>query len=220
MPRPRTVLPFGAILFCTGLAACGTANPVRYTGLASSPKLMPNVQDTSGRVPYRYATTVDWRTYDKVILEPVTIYQGKDQQFVGLSDADKATLADYMQTRFAAALQKRFTSTEAPGPNTLRVKLTLAGATANVPLIGALTRLNIAGALYNGVQSVRDREGSLTGAVIYAVEIFDAGSGQLLAAQVNKQYPAPYDLPASFTPLAASQAGVDLGVKALLEQLQ
>ena len=202
------------------LTGCASVVPLPYSEVASSSMLAPNPSDTSGRIPYRYVTTVDWRAYTKAIVEPVVIYRGPDQQFGEMSEPDKASLASYMQTRFAQTLSRRFTPTNNRAPNTLRVRLTLTGAVANTPVLGTLSRFDMAGAVYNGVQAVRDGEGSMTGSVIYAVEIFDAATSRLLSAFVTKQYPNPYNIKASVEPLAAAEAGIDKGADTLIAQLK
>jgi Protein of unknown function (DUF3313) len=209
----------GALALCAIATGCATVTPVPYSEMASSAYLAPDTSASSGHVPYRYSTAVDWRTYDKVILDPVVIYRGKDHQFGDMSDKDKATLAAYMQARFADKLRSRFTLANVRGPNTLRVRLTLTGAVANTPVLGTLSRFDLAGALYNGVQAARDGEGMMTGSVIYGVEIFDAPSSRLLGAYVTKQYPNAYDIKASVGALAAATAGIDRGADAFMAEL-
>ncbi|WP_257166625.1 DUF3313 domain-containing protein [Bradyrhizobium sp. SRS-191] len=201
-------------------AGCNTVTPVAYSEVTSARLLASNTADASGRVPYRYATTTDWRSYDKVILEPIVIYRGRDHQFGDMSESDKAKLSAYMRTRFQQALASRFQPVTQRGPNTLRVRLTLTGAVTNTPVLGTASRFDLAGAVYNGVQSARDGEGLLTGSVFYAAELFDAASGRLLNAFVSKQYPAPYDISASVGALSAAQAGIDKGADALVAELQ
>jgi hypothetical protein len=205
---------------CAAMAGCTGVAPVAYSDLTSSSYLAPNPSDTSGRMPYRYATQVDWRAYNKVMLEPVVIYRGADQQFGEMSEQDKAALAGYMQAKFVERLRSRFAVVNQRGPNTLRIRLTLTGAVANTPVLGTLSRFDIGGAVYNGVQTMRDGEGSMTGSVIYTVEIFDATNSRLLGAFVSKQFPTPYDIKASIGALAAAQAGIDKGAEALLAQLR
>jgi Protein of unknown function (DUF3313) len=207
------------LALCAIAAGCATITPVPYSEMASSTYLVPDTSDSSGRVPYRYSTAVDWRTYDKVIFEPVVIYRGKDHQFGDMSDKDKATLAAYMQNRFADKLRGRFTLVNVRGPNKLRVRLTLTGAVTNTPVLGTLSRFDLAGAVYNGVQAARDSEGTMTGSVVYGVEIFDASSSRLFGAYVTKQYPSAYDIKASVGALAAATAGIDKGAEAFMGQL-
>jgi hypothetical protein len=215
MGRRLAVLTLGA-----ALTGCASVTPIAYSEVASSSYLAPNPSDPSGRIPYRYSTSVDWRAYNKIMIEPVVIYRGPDQQFGDMSEADKASLANYMRTRFAKELGNRFALASQRGPNTLRVRLTLTGAVVNTPVLGTLSRFDVAGLVYNGVQEVRDGEGSLTGSVVYAVEIFDAASSRLLGAFVSKQYPSPYNIKASVAPLAAAEAGIDKGAESLLAQLR
>jgi hypothetical protein len=209
----------GTLALCAIAAGCATVTPVPYSEMASSVHMAPDASDSSGRVPYRYSTAVDWRTYNKVMLEPAVIYRGKDHQFGDMSDKDRATLAAYMQTRFTDKLRSRFTMVNTRGPNTLRVRLTLTGAVTNTPVLGTLSRFDLAGAVYNGVQAARDGEGMMTGSVIYGVEIFDASNSRLLVAYITKQYPNAYDIKASVGPLAAATAGVDKGADAFMAQL-
>jgi hypothetical protein len=208
------------LILCAALGGCANMAPVVYSEVASSSLLAPNPSDTTRRIPYRYSTEVDWRAYNKVIIEPVVIYRSPDQQFGDMSEQDKASLASYMQTRFADKLRNRFTLMNHRGPNTLRVRLTLTGAVANTPVLGTLLRFDVAGAVYNGVQAARDGEGTMMGSVMYAVEIFDAATSRLLTAFVSKQYPNPYNIKASVGSLAAAEAGINRGAEALVAQLR
>ncbi|BBO08544.1 DUF3313 domain-containing protein [Bradyrhizobium sp. TM102] len=219
MNRSIAVRGPGTLVLCVAVAGCASIAPVPYSEMASSAYMAPDKSDVSGRVPYRYSSPVDWRTYGKVILDPVVVYRGRDHQFGDMSGKDKATLAAYMQNCFADRLRGRFVLVREPGPNTLRIRLTLTGAVANTPVLGTLSRFDLAGAVYNGVQAARDGEGTMTGSVVYGVEIFDATTSRLLSAYVTKQYPAAYDIKATAGALAAATAGLDKGADALMAQL-
>jgi len=205
-----------AAALCAGLAACGSPQPVAYSGIASSSQLVPNKQDDSARIPYRYSTQVDWRAYNRAIIEPVVVYQGHDAQFDDMSAKDKAELASYMQSQFTEKLRSRFTIATDPAPGTLRIRLTLTGAVTNTPVISTFSHLDLAGNLYNGVQAVRGGEGMISGSVTYAVEIYDAPANRLLSAFVSKQYPGSMNIVASFGSLAAAKTGIEKGAEALV----
>ncbi len=172
----------GAMTLCVLAAGCAAVTPVAYSEVGSSAYMTPDTSDPSGRVPYRYAPPVDWRTYNKVMIDPVVIYRGADHQFGEMSEKDKETLAATMQTRFADRLRGRFAVVNTRGPNTFRLRLTWTGAVANTPVLGTLSRFDLAGAVYNGVQAARDREGTMTGSVIFVVEMFDSATSRLLGA--------------------------------------
>ncbi|MGL9622128.1 DUF3313 domain-containing protein [Bradyrhizobium sp. U531] len=219
MNRSIAARGLGTLVLCSGISGCASVAPVPYSEMASSAYMAPDKSDASGRVPYRYSTPVDWRAYNKVILDPIVVYRGRDHQFGDMSGKDKATLAAYMQGCFAERLRSRFALVQERGPNTLRVRLTLTGAVTNTPVLGTLSRFDMAGAVYNGVQAARDGEGMMTGSVVYGVEIFDATTSRLLSAYVTKQYPSAYDIKATTGALAAATAGLDKGAEALMAQL-
>ncbi|OAI31660.1 hypothetical protein A1351_20810 [Methylosinus sp. R-45379] len=206
-------------LLCLGTSACSSVDPIAYSGLPSSAHLQPNRQDDAKRIPFRYAATTDWRAYNRLVIDPVAIYRGSDHQFGDMAEADKASLAEHMQSEFAEKLRSRFTIADRPGANTLRLKLTLTSAVTSTPVLSTISRFDLAGGLYNGVQTVRGGEGLLTGSVFYAVEIRDASDNRLLTAFVAKQYPSPLNIPASVGALSAARTGIEKGAEDLREQL-
>ncbi|CAI1965897.1 Protein of uncharacterised function (DUF3313) [Serratia proteamaculans] len=199
------------------LVGCAGIPPTRYASIDSSAQLKPNTDDQSDRIPYRYSTPVDWKKYSNIIIEPVTVYQGVDNQFGDVSDEDRKALADYMHSKFSEALRPRFREVSVPTPGTIRLKLTLTGADTTTPFVGTFTKFDLAGGPYNIVQSIRGKEGMLSGSVNYAVEIYDASSQQLLNAYVAKQYPNAMNVGASIGSLSAAEVGIDKGAEELTE---
>jgi hypothetical protein len=208
------------IAFSTVVAGCQSTDPVAYSALSSATYLKPNTSDRSGRVPFSYNRQVNWSSYRSVIIDPVTIYRGVDNQFGKMEEKDKAFLADYMKTEFTRSLSKRFSIVTTPTDETLRVKLTLAGAKTNTPGLTTVAKFDLAGGAYNVVQAARGKEGAMSGSVNYAVEIYDAGSNRLLAAYVMKQYPSALNVSASWSRLDASMVGIKKGADVLVEQMQ
>jgi hypothetical protein len=212
---------FLALALCSAvLAGCSTTRPVNYQRLTSASQLVPNPRNNHGHVPLVYsARETDWHKYHAMIVDPVIVYDGPDQQFGNTSDANKAALAAYMQTQFTEALKPKFVVAYAPGPTTLRVHLTLTGVETSTPVLCSLTKIAPINAIVNVVQTARDKQAIFTGSVSYAVEIYDSASNQLLRAYVAKQYPWAENLFASFGTLDASRAGVRSGAKDLVAQL-
>jgi hypothetical protein len=57
----------------------------------------------------------------------------------------------HMLAQFTEKLQKRFRITQQPESQTLRLKLTLTGAATTTPVLGTLSRFDLARGIYNGV---------------------------------------------------------------------
>ncbi len=98
-----------------------------------------------------------------------------------------------------------------PGPNTLRVRVTLTGIGTNTSGLAPMLKLFSLGLLINTVDTVQDRQGPLSGSVSFAVEIYDSASNRLLRAYVSKEYPAAENigqaLERSMPPRRASAKG-------------
>lgn len=219
MSKLKVIGPVTGLFTCAALAACAGPQPVAYSGIASSSYMRPNQEDDNGKVPYKYSTQTNWASYSQVIVDPVAIYQGPDNQFGEMSEENRSDLAQYMQAKFSDALSKRFRPVSTPGPNTLRVKLTLTGA-AGTPFIGKFAHLDMGGNVYNGIQAVRGGPGLESGWVMYAVEIQDASTGKLLEAYEAKEFPNAFNVNAAFGTMAAPKIGIDKGADALVAQLQ
>ncbi|MDH6268145.1 hypothetical protein M2360_003550 [Rhizobium sp. SG_E_25_P2] len=218
--KTKSIASVCLIVASGALTSCATADPSAYAGLASAQQLKPDPNDRTGRIPYRYDGGANWSEYDKVIIDPVTIYQGRDNQFVKVSEQEKTALADYMQKKITQTLQTQFSVVNSPAPGTLRVHLTLTGARKTTPFLGPASHLDVGGGVYNAVQAARGKEGSMTGSANYAVEIYDATTNALLLAYVSKQYPNAMNVGASFGALKASEVAIDKGADALAAQLR
>ena len=222
----KNIAQAAALLAAMALAGCASHEPVRYAGLSSSARLTANTDDNKDRIPYKYAAPVDWKKYDRIQIEPVSLYQGADGQFDDMDPADRKKLADYMQNKFYEVLHSRFITTtgvssETPAkPGTLRLRLTLTGADTTPQVVGTVTKFDLAGGPYNIVQSIRGGRGMMSGSVNYAVEIHDAVTGELLLAYVAEQYPNAMNISATIGSLSAAETGIDKGADQLLEMLQ
>lgn len=212
-----TILTTAVFLLATG---CSTTPPVNYSGLASAPQLQPNTQSDADTKPYVYAGKINWREYSSMLIDPVAIYTGADEQFGSLKQADRQELADYMAREFETQMGKRFRITRAPAPGTLRLKLTLTGAKANTALVSTFTRFDLVGLPYNAIQGIRGKEGIFMGSVSYSVELYDSSSNRLLTAFVAKQHPNAMNIAATFGSLGAAKTGIEKGASQLLDEFK
>ena len=202
------------------LSGCATTQPVAYRDLASASQLEAGASTESAKIPFEYSAEVNWGDYTDALLEPVAIYRGKDQQFEKVSEAEKRELARYMQERLLRTLgSSRLAVAREAQSRTVRIRVTLTGAKPTAQVVGTAMRFDLAGGTYNLVQSARGREGAFTGSVTYAVEIFDAASGQLLSAYIGKQYPNAMNVKATVGRLEAAKVGIDKAADELVRRL-
>ena len=198
------------------LAGCASS-PVDYRGLASANRLQP-VKDDEAPFQFR-SPDADFADHSKILIDPVTIYTGSDAQLGSVSQKDRKTIADYMQKTFAKTLGRRCQLATAPGPDTLRLHLTLTGIKTSTPVLSTVSHLLPVGLVINTGLQATDRNGTFFGSVSYAAEIADGSTGKLLYAYVTKQTPDALDVTASFGSLAAAREGVRIGATHLRDQL-
>ena len=213
----RCLLP---VICVIGMAGCAGTTPVHYQSLDSTAHLTTNAQSQDKHVPLYYsAPDAQLSRYTHVMLDTVTVYGGEDQQFGKLSAADRQQLAEYMQMQFGQTLGQKYVLTSVAGPDTLRIHLTLTGASTSVPVLSTVKQILPVGAVLGTLKSAADKPSRSLGSVMYAVEIYDSQSDRLLRAFVAKQYPAAENIPASLGSLSAAETGIKKGAKALLTQL-
>lgn len=209
---------------CVGivmLATSCTTTPAHYQELASTAQLHANTGTTDKRVAFN--TSLDpkaLKAYSSITLEQVRIYRGADHQFGNISENAKADLARHADRKFAEELRRQHLLGATAGGPALRMRVTITGAQTSVPVLSTATKVTPVGFAMNGLNMAVDREARFSGAVIYAVELFDARDGGLIYAFVTRQYPNALNIPASVLPLDAAKAGIDRGASTTATSLK
>lgn len=213
-----------AALLCAAFVLAGCATPDRplpRTALASAADLAPSPAGADPRQPYSFrAGDARWNDYTRVLLQPVVLYAGADAQFGDASDDDKRQVMAALRSSFEAALRRRYTIVDEPGPRTLKLRLTLTGFEKNTPVLATLTKVLPIGLIRNSIKSAYDEQGSLSGSLSYAVEVYDASNDRLLRAFVAKRYPGALNIGASLGTLDAARTAARDGGLALLDDLR
>lgn len=203
------------------LGGCATTRTPNFSQTAASQQLVANGHDIDHRTPYVYtAPGTDWAQYTAVTMDPVTVYTGPDQAFKNISAEDRLLLSAFTQATFEASLKSRYRLVRQPDAKTLRIHITLAGASTNTPIVSTVSKLAPIGLVLNSVRSAQGKEGSFAGSISYEVEIYQSVTNCLLRAYVTKQYPGAENIKASVGRLDASKAGARLGAIALLNQIR
>ena len=165
--------------------------------LKSSSKMS---QDAPGSESWTYAQPVSvFAKYRTVIVDPTTVYQGPDAQFEGIEYADRARFADIITQELRTELAKTFPAPAGPQADTLRIKVSILGAQRTQGGLATATRVTPLGFATSAVKSALGKKGTLTGSVLFAVEVYDARTNELLIAAVRRRTPDPLDIPATLS---------------------
>lgn len=214
----RCAVPLAAILIAAPLSA--QTKDHAPTALPSSAKMS---QDAPGSESWTYAQPVSVFTkYRTVIVDNAGVYQGPDAQFDGIDPADRTKYADIITQELRSEIAKTFPTPAQPQADTLRLKVTILGATKTKGGLATATRVTPLGFATSAVKSAVGKKGSFTGSVLYAVELYDARTNELLLAAVRRRTPDPLDVPATLsttdTVKAVAREFAD-GARKRLEQL-
>jgi hypothetical protein len=208
------------MIFTAVLSGCSTSQPHLYQGIASSAQMSVNSRESSQKTPFAF--TGDMRKlagHSSVMLEPIEIYKGPDNQFDRLSGAQTQELSAYAGQTFSEALSKQGILANHPNPASLRLRIVLTGARLSVPVLGTASKITPVGFALSGVKAMAGKEGRFIGSVIYVVEFRDGKTGELLLAYISKQYPSAVDVGASVRPLDAAKIGIRQGADTLAKDI-
>ena len=166
-------------------------------GLSSAQKMS---QDRPGTESWTYAQPVSrFAKYRTVMVAATKVYQGPDAQFEGITPEDRAKYAQIITQELRSELAESFPAPATPQADTLRLQVTLLGGSKTQGGIATATRVTPFGFAASAVKSALGKSGTMTGSVLYAVELYDAKTNELLLAAVRRRTPDPLDVPATLS---------------------
>ncbi len=157
-------------------------------------------QDKEGSENWTYVNpATHFGNYRTVIVEQTTVYDGPDAQFEGIDQADRVEFARIMTDALRSEIGKSFAAPARAQADTLRVRVSILGAKKTLGGVATATRVTPLGFGLSAAKSVLGKGGTLTGSVLYAVEVHDGRSGELLLGAVRRRTPDPLDIPATLS---------------------
>jgi hypothetical protein len=175
-------------LFLTGCVTSKQARHVTPGGfLGSSASLLERgVKGEEALLVYQKDDT-DWRAYDKVILDPVTIWSAKPSTLPQDQLDDYQKLVDNFHRTLSEKLAKSYGIVDAPVPGALRIQTAIVnGAQANNTLKVAKVIAPYAG-IADFLWTFATGKPAFAGEVSLEYMIRDAQTGALLAAGADRR---------------------------------
>lgn len=186
-----------SLLASTSSSASAETHGQTPAGLASSRKM---TKDAAGRESWTYIQpTAVFLKYRAVIVDPTAVYDGPDARFEGVDLADRSRFAAMITDALRSEIGKSFPAPARAQTNTLRLHTVLLGAEKTTGGVATATRVTPLGFATSALKSALGKSGSFTGSILYAVEIYDARTGELLLAAVRRRTPDPLDVPATLS---------------------
>jgi hypothetical protein len=129
---------------------------------------------------------VDWKRYDKMMVDPVQFWKTADGE-TGGSAAEKQALANYFHSRFYESMSQYYEMVSLPQPDTIRVSIAFTRlGDRNVTLDTVSTYVPQL-RLMSEVKTVFTGKPSFVGEAAFEGKLTDAHTGELLGAAVDKR---------------------------------
>ena len=176
-----------ALLFavaCTARAPRSTPAPDNSGFLDDYSRLGPGPEGGFALV-YRNPKA-DWATYDKVLLEPVTLWRSGRKALDPIPEGDLLRLIADLQTVVRRRLDTTFRMTDEPGPGTLRIRLAITEARETDPILDVL-RGHGHDDVTKGMGPLHEETRRFLEHAEIEGEIRDGATNELLAAGVDKR---------------------------------
>lgn len=170
------------------LSACATteqtsgASPAGF--LRNYSQLRPGGEEEAQLVFFH--PSVDWGYYDRVMIDPVTIWHGEDSDLSRVPREDLQALADYLHWKLETALETDYTIADRPGAGVLRIRAAITTAKGSAVMLDMLSTLGPQRILSQATKLVTGTHAFVGKAAIEA-EILDSLSGTRLAAMVDER---------------------------------
>ncbi len=130
---------------------------------------------------------VRWAAYDKIVIDPVTLWAASESSLEGVAPEDRQLLADYLDASLRHHLQQDYQIVDRPEPGALRLRVAItdakgAHAVANTvsKIVPQLRLLTTVGGLATDTQVLVGRAG-------VEAEVLDSITHERLAAAVDRR---------------------------------
>jgi hypothetical protein len=159
---------------------------ISFTGfLADYSKLRPGGE---GRALLAYRNPrADFRRYDKVLIEPITIWAGDESAIKSVPDAERQLLVDYLDAALRASLARDYEIVSRPAARTMRLRVAITEAEGSSVLADTVSTVVPQLRLLSGAASMATGTQAFVGRAGIEGEIVDARTGIQLFAAVDRR---------------------------------
>ena len=187
------VLALGLVGVLTlALAGCETdkttsvGDSVRSSGFLSDYSMLRYGGDGQAISVY-WNDQVDFNSYTKMLIEPVTIWTNPDAEFNEVPAEERQELANAFHAALQETLSEDFEIVRAPGPNTIRLRVALTEATASSPVLDTISTYVPQARLISTILTLGSDTKAFVGSARAEGEARDSLSGVLLAAGIDQR---------------------------------
>jgi len=175
-----------SMMTLSGCATTEQARSVEPSGfLGDYSQLKPGEKNEA--LLYWIDPAVDFKTYGKIVIDPVTIWRSENSNIGDLPPEEQKNLQHYLYQAVKEALAKDYTIVETPETGTMRIRLALTEAAGSTVAGDIITTYLPPAILINAVKRLSTGTSAFVGKAAVELEIVDIVTNKRLAAAVDKR---------------------------------
>jgi hypothetical protein len=186
MKRSKKAIWVLMFIFLTGCAATKPGPVPQYTGFLPDYSLLQEGKKGQAERVY-IKPDVDWAAYTKIMLDPVTIWRGKESQLNGISQQDAQAMADYFYHLIYNKFAQNYQMVNKPGSDTLRFSVAIVKLKEDRVVLETISTVVPQLRLATGLVDRVSDWSPLVGKASVEAKVTDAETGTLLVEGVDER---------------------------------
>jgi hypothetical protein len=170
------------LIVVLSLVACGVtrqARDVKQSGFLGDYSILKPGPDGGARLVY-LNPSANIKSYDKILLEPVTIWTAEGSQMNDLSKEDRVMVANRLYALLQARLAKDYKLVAAPEPGTMVIAAALTSAESSYPVLDTISTIVPVGLAVSTLKAAATGRPAFVGEASAEMKITDASTGTIL----------------------------------------
>jgi hypothetical protein len=199
----------------SGCASTGTPTPAKTperSGFLSNYELLKPIEGGDGAQAWR-SQDVDWKKYDKVLIERIQVFIKPDSENKGIDPTDLKMLTDYFYQALVKELEPTTQIVDKAGPDVIGLRIAIVNLVPTkyaLSIAGTLTPYAFVAEAASGPASGRPAGSTpYLGETGIEAQVLDGGSGRVLAEFADNRFGKKYDLDTSKDATGAAKQWVN-----------
>ena len=181
---------WAGMLLLLGLGvSCSTTYQIRHAETSGFLGDYSHLRKGHGQEPrlIYYNPAIDIRDYDKIMIDPIVAYMGKDSRLDDMAREDLQALLNYFYATLREQLGKDYAIVDKPEPGVLRLRIALTDAKGSKVVMDTLSTVVPVALAVSALERVALGKTLTAGTVRIEAEALDPRTGMQVAAMVDER---------------------------------
>ena len=177
------------LILLVGVSGCASTQQTRSvdkSGFLEDYSMLKEGEKDESLLIYKNPQA-DWKKYQKIILDPVTLWVGKDSQLEDVSPEDRQRMADLFWVKLHEALKTDYEIVNSPGPDVMRIQAAITEAETSNPVLDTVSSIVPQLRVLTGIKGFATGVSGFTGSASVELKVTDSSDKTLLAASVDRR---------------------------------